>query len=113
MTAGSLKHRLRFEARSLTSDGYGNVEGDFATVFTRQAQIIPLKGGEAVMAARLTGTQPIIIRVRRDSQTRQIEADWRAVDERTEEVYALKSPPTDMEDRGAYLDILAESGVAA
>lgn len=113
MTAGALKHRLRFEARSTVIDDYGNEQGDFAEQFVRWAEIMPLRGGETVMAARLTGTQPVIIRVRRDAETRQIEAHWRAVDERTDEVYALKSPPTDMEDSRAYLTIVAEAGVAA
>lgn len=112
MTAGSLRHRLRFEAREIASDDYGNEQTAFAERFVRPAEIMPLKGGERVLAARLEGVQPVIIRVRKDSDTSTIQPEWRAVDERSGTVYALHSV-ADMEQRSAYLDIMAETGVAA
>lgn len=114
MAAGKLNHRLSFQARSLQSDGYGNEESsDFAEEFVRWAEIRPLKGGETVMAARLSGTQPVLIIVRRDSDTRTIEADWRAVDANEGTVYAITSPATDMEQERSFLTMTATAGVAA
>lgn len=113
MPAGRMTHRLRFEARALVSDGYGNEVGDFAEEFTRWAEVLPLKGGEAVQAARLSGTQPVVIRVYRDNETLEIGADWRAIDVNDGTVYALTSPPTDMEQKRQMLSMTATIGVAA
>lgn len=112
MGAGELKHRLRFEARESFDDGYGNTQSDFASRFTRWAAIKPLKGGETVMASRLQGTQPVLIVVRLDPNTKSIAPDWRAVDVKTGAVYALHSV-ADMEQKRLYLTLTATAGVAA
>lgn len=111
MAAGKLQHQLVFSSRELTSDGFGNEEGGWDVRFTRWAEIIPLKGGEQVMAARLGGVQPVLIRVRLDSDTDDIAPDWRAVDEKGV-LYALHSV-ADMEQNRELLTITAEAGVAA
>lgn len=111
MAAGKLTHRLAFASRELVDDGYGNQEGEFVDAFTRWAEIIPLKGGENVLAARLTGVQPVVIRVLRDSETLDIAPDWRATDVNEGTIYALHSV-ADMEQKRQYLTITAEAGVA-
>lgn len=112
--AGDLKHRIAFDSRTVVDDGYGNeVAGDFAEQFVVAAALKPLRGGEAVLAARLGGTQPVVITVRKSSQTQTITPAWRARDVRTGEVYAITAPPIDTEQKGAFLDILATAGVAA
>lgn len=113
MGAGELNQRLRFEARMLVSDDYGNEVGEFEERFVRSAGVTPLKGTESVMGARLQGRQPVVIRVRRDSETAAIAPSWRAVDVRTGTIYQIKAPPADMLGTRMYLDILAESGVEA
>lgn len=110
--AGSLKEELRFESPTPADDGAGNYTEGWTPEFERSARVRPLKGGESVLAARLAGTQPVIITVRRDTQTRGIGSEWRAVDTRSGAIYQLKAPPADMLENRAYLDILATSGVA-
>lgn len=113
MGAGQLKARLQFQSPKAASDGYGNEEEGWQEEQEVSAQIIPLKGGEQVLAQRLSGTQPVVIRVRSSSFTRGIGADWRAVDVHSDAIYQVKAPPADMDQKRQYLDILAEQGVAA
>lgn len=111
--AGSLHHRLRFESPSPTDDGAGNYTDGWTLEFEQSCGLKNLKGGEAVLADRLSGRQPVVITVRRSTRTRAIAPDWRAVDVRTGVIYQIKAPPADMDDRRLWLDILAEMGVAA
>jgi hypothetical protein len=55
LSAGDLKHRLKFESRRTADDGAGNREGDWVTRFACRAKIQPKGGGEEVTAARLSG----------------------------------------------------------
>lgn len=111
--AGDLRDRLRFEQRAVLDDGYGNpVSGEFAEQFSRWAEVKPMRGGEDVLAARLQGTQPIMIRVRYDSLTKTITPEWRAVDVRNGTVYAIRTA-VDMERRRMWIEMMAEAGVAA
>lgn len=112
MPAGRLRDRVRFESRSVGNDGAGNTNvGDWAKRFVRSAEIVPLKGGEDVIAARLQGTQPALIRVRFDPETSAVTPDWRAVDERTGVVYAIHTA-ADMERRRTWWTMMCEAGVA-
>lgn len=112
MPAGELREKVTFGERAYLSDGYGGQIGDFADQFTVAARIRPMKGGEDVLASRLTGIQPVIITVRYSSDTRQIAPDWSARDARTGTIYAIKSI-MNTDERKRYLDILATSGEAA
>lgn len=110
-TAGDLRERLRFERRAQpVSDGAGNFEAAWEAQCTVAAGVRPLTGGESVTAARLAGSQPVVITVRRSLATLAITSAWRAVNIRSGEVYALTSPPADLERRGQYLDMLATIG---
>lgn len=113
--AGALRERFSFEKRSAIDDGMGNPEaGHFTTQFTVwAAEIQPRFGSEQVMAARLEGRQPITIRIRQSSETRQITTDWRAA--RNGVVYNIRSildPFASSSQRGAWFDLLMEGGVA-
>ncbi len=111
MTAGKMRSKLNFQQRSISDDGYGNpVTGDFATVFSDFAELIPRMGSEAVMASRLQGVQPYTIRIRSHTVARTVDATWRAVDARTGAIYALVSPAANVDQKNAYLDILATVG---
>lgn len=116
MDGGGLRATVEFEQRSLTSDGYGGVQGTFATVFERSARIWPRLGGEQVMAARLAGTKLVTIRVRSDTQTRTVDPEWRAHDKaHASRVFNIRSvvDPYEQDSRhGMWLDMLAEEGVA-
>jgi head-tail adaptor len=112
MTIGSLRERVRFEKRGQADDGLGNVQsGPFAEVFTCSAEILPRLGSETVLAARLAGTQPMLITVRMCAAIKDIAADWRIVDVRKKVVYDIKAfSNPDMKRQ--YLEILAVAGVA-
>lgn len=83
--AGERTARVRFEKRSTgAGDGYGNSTGDWAVICPeRLARLRPLRGGEAVQAARMTGSAQFELVVASDSQTRLVDSDCRAVDVRT------------------------------
>jgi SPP1 family predicted phage head-tail adaptor len=111
--AGDLRERIAFDQRVELDDGAGNTVGDWAEQFTVAARVLPLKGSEAVQAARLAGQQPVVITVRMSRQARQIGPEWRARNTRTSAVYAITAPPANMDERGQFLDILATAGRAA
>jgi len=117
MPAGELRQRLAFEARADLSvnsppgDGYGNMDGDWVVQCTVAAQVKPLKGGEDVMASRLAGRQPVVIRVRVSAATSLITTDWRARDTRAGTLYNITAI-ANMDERKRYFDILATAGVA-
>jgi hypothetical protein len=67
-------------------------------------------GSETVMASRLQGVQPFTIRVRSSTQTRDLDATWRALDARSATVFAIVSPPTSIDQKNAYIDMLATTG---
>lgn len=111
--AGDLRWRVRFDKQSTGEDPYGGTVSGWEEQFSRSAEIIPMKGGEPVMAQRLTGTQPVLIKVRFDSMTRTIEPSWRAVEMLNGtpvRYYAIKSPPEDMERERQYITMVAVSG---
>ena len=112
MPAGELRERVAFDERTTTDDGYGGTVGGFVEQFSAAARIRPLKGGEQVLAARLTGTQPVIITVRYSSATKRIASDWRARDVRSSVVYAIKSI-MNTDEKKRYLDIMAVAGETA
>lgn len=110
--AGDLRGRLSFQRRLATDDGYGNpVSGEWSEQFVCAARIQPLKGGEDVQAARLAGTQPVILAIRLSAAARLVTTAWRAVDTRRGTIYNLTSL-ANMDERGAMLEILAAAGKA-
>jgi len=114
MSSGKLRSRLHFQRRTVGDDGFGTpTVGDFTTVFTDAAEIIPRMGSEAVMGARLQGLQPVTIRVRSHAATRALDAAWRAVNARTGEIYAVTSPPVNVDQKNQYIDMLATIGTQA
>lgn len=62
------------------------------------------------MAERLAGKSVIKIRMRNDSQTRQITSDWRMRDARRGTVYAIREADTVTDPQWVYLVVV--SGVA-
>ena len=112
--AGSLRHRLTFAQRDTTQDEYGNMTESWIDRFTVSAAIIPKHGGEQVMAERLAGRQPVVIRVRASPETNQVTTDWRATDENGHE-YNLRTaldPLYGNSRAGFWYEMLAETGVA-
>ena len=112
-SAGELRHRVTFAKRGVLDDGMGNeITGPWEDQFTVAASVLARFGGEAVLAARLAGTQPYTVIVRQSAQTRQIGVDWRATDARSGLELAIRSI-VDPDDQHAWFEMLCQSGVAA
>jgi len=122
--AGQLFEHVAFDMREQVDDGHGNYEQTFVEQFNCRAGFTYLRGGEAVIAGRLEGKQPIVVRVRVSSQSKRIATDWQMRDMRngawandggnqywTGPVYAVRSviPTTDRQ----WIDVTVEGGVAA
>lgn len=109
ITASDLYYRVDFDIMTEVPDEHGGYE-QVPTTFTARAHFRYLRGGEAVQAARLQGKQPVVVTVRRSSQTLKITTDARMRDARTGDIYNIRAiVPTD--DR-QFLEITAEKGVA-
>ncbi|MDI7923400.1 head-tail adaptor protein [Ferirhizobium litorale] len=112
--AGRMRAKLHFQRREISDDGYGNpISGEFATVFSAAAEMMPLRGGEPVLAARLTGVQPYIVRIRSHAAARQVTPAWRIVDARNQERVFNVTAISDPDGKGAWLDVMATQGEAA
>lgn len=113
-SGGNLYERVAFDRREQVNPDspadLGNTESDFVEQFTRRAGFVYLRGTETVIAARLEGRQPIVVRVRKDSQTSTIATDWRMRDARDGKEFAVKSIAETPDRR--FLDIIVEAGVA-
>jgi len=109
--SGSLSERIAFLQQVEGDDGYGGVVVGWQSRFTEPARLMPLRGGETVMAGRLQGTQPFVCTVRSSTRTRAITPAWRAVNARTGAAYNIKAV-TNPDERNAYLDVLMVAGDA-
>lgn len=110
--AGDLREVVRFEARIEAEDNYGNSVAAFEAQFSRAAMYLMKPGSEAMQAARLQSQQPVNMIVRFDPQTRTITPEWRAVDERTGVVYAIRAVE-DMDRRRQWLTLVCVAGEVA
>lgn len=108
--SGALDKVVAFQVRGEADDGYGNpVTGPYTTQFHEPCRLTPLKGSEPVLAQRLVGVQPYMLRVRSSSRTRRVGANWRAMNTRTGAFYNIKTI-ANVDERGAYLDMLVVEG---
>lgn len=112
MGAGRLDRRYQFQMRQEVEDGHGNSESEWVSVFEATGNRLLLRGGETVLASRLTGRTPMVLTVRNSESARRIAADWRVTDMRTGQLMAVREDPRESDNR-AYLEMLVESGVAA
>lgn len=111
ITAGDLRNRVSLWGQGPdVDDGFGgSVPGPFEEQGIEHAKIHFLRGGETVMAGRLTGTQPGIFTVRQNELTRSMTTAWeiKTEDGATYNVRGINDP----DGRNAWLEILAEKGV--
>lgn len=111
-TGGDLRHKIDLQRRAWEDDGFGNggYIGPYETLATVHAKLHFLRGGEEVMAGRLAGRQPAIITVRQNTATRSLTPEWRILTQ-DDEAWNIRAI-TDPDGRRAWLEILAEKGVA-
>lgn len=108
---GELRHRVRFERVTQDRNDVGDIVGVWRPLVTGvAARLVPTKGGEEVRAARMSGIVTFDLTIRSTSATREITAADRVVDERTGAVYALKTPPLNLDGQNRFLTITAEAG---
>lgn len=108
--AGTLFERIAFDERQPADDGYGNTIADWQEQFIYHTELVPLRGGEAVMAAQLEGRAMLMLQVRRSDQTERITTFWRARNVRSGDQYNIRQV-TQTPDR-SRIDLLCEYGVA-
>lgn len=111
MGAGALRSVLAYEIRAEVDDGAGNpVSGPWVAQFLMSAQVHPLRGGEAVLASRLQGTQPYLVTARCTVASLGMTTDGRLRDTRTGATYDITSAvPREKRD---YVDVLCVAGTA-
>lgn len=114
IAAGELRHRIGFFRRVVSSDGYGNSQGEFPAEpeFECRAKVQNRFAGETVLAARLQGQQTATITVRKSANTSQVTPDWRAKDMREGTIWNIRSGPVDPDDKRMWLEFLCQAGVA-
>jgi Phage head-tail joining protein len=123
MPAGDLRYKVGFYQRGGPAGGsppppdYGFPEGDYPSVatFTKPANITPRLGGESILAARLQGKNFVIVLVRQDSETAQVDTDWKAKDEDSGDEFNIRSvidPEHGKIKHGFWFEMLCEKGVA-
>lgn len=109
----TMRERVAFEARSAVDDGAGNTQsGPFEVLYECAARIMPKLGGEAVLAGRLSGTQPMLITVRGCTALAAIATEWRCRDLRKGTIYAIKSF-NNPDEQGEFIEILGVAGEAS
>jgi head-tail adaptor len=117
IVSGKMRGRFEFSVRpdnsqvSPPGDEFGNVEGDFEAQFTIWAEVMMLKGTEPVMAQRLSGIQPRVLKVRRSTDTTQITTAWMARDIATNEGLNIRAVTPDPANQ--LIELLCESGGSA
>lgn len=110
MDAGRLYEEVAFDAPTATDNGQGGMILGWVQKFCTRAAFKYLRGGEAVMQARLVGQQTVVVTIRANPTSRSITPEWRMRDLRRGVAYNIRSIiPTN--DR-LYLELTCQSGVA-
>ena len=107
--AGRLRHRVTFNRQTQVDDGYGNVTGEFAPLFTVWGNVRETPGKERVAAGAVEGIITCTIRIYASAQAKGITAGDQAV--ARGHVWNLEMP-TFADEKGKYLDIKGTAGVA-
>lgn len=107
MEAGNLTQLATFQSPVQSADDDGQLHQGWRDEFTIWVNVKYLRGGEAVMQARMQSHTPAILTVRASPQSRRITSEWRAaIDGR---VFEVKEDPRPTQDR-AWLELLVEAG---
>lgn len=105
VSAGDLTKRASLLKPVQERDPDGQIVQGWEDQGTVWAHVLPLRGSEMVMQARMQSKNPVIITVRASALTQSITAEWRVmIDGRSHDV---KEHPRETQDR-ALLAFLAE-----
>lgn len=109
-----LIERVAFDELTGSGDNFGGKTGAPVERFTTRAAFTFLRGGEAIQAGRLAGTQPMVATVRRSSETAALRTSettkWQIRDVATGIAYNIRSVEPNRDKPRQYLDFLCESG---
>lgn len=109
-----LIERIAFDELIGSSDGFGGETQEPVERFTTRASFTFLRGGEAIQAGRLAGTQPMVATVRRSAETAALRTpetiSWQIRDVASGIAYNIRSVEPNREKPRQYLDFLCESG---
>lgn len=109
MRAGKLRHRVQFLRQPFEGDGHGNVEGEFAPLFTVWGNVRETTGKERVAAGAVENVRTATIRIRVSSEVRGLtEADQAIARGETWNIRGIANA----DDKDEMLDLLVEAGVA-
>lgn len=110
--AGDLRERFIIERDMATPDWSGHPgEPDWQTVVGPISGGIQfMRGGEAVIAARLTARQPAILTIRDSAQAKGIKPSDRVKNARTGEIFNIREQPRVSRDNRGFLEMLVEAG---
>lgn len=113
MRTGQLNQRFTIERDMAVPDWSGHPgEPDWQTVIGPVwAGIQFMRGGETVIAARLTARQPAILTIRSSTATLSILPSDRAVSS-TGEIFNIREKPRVSRDNPALLEMMIEAGVS-
>lgn len=111
-SANELRDRVSLWGEGPPVDnGWGEmIPGPFEEQGIEHAHVRYLRGGETVMAGRLTGKQPAIFTLRQNVLTRAMTTAWviKTEDGAAFNVRAINDP----DGKNAWLEMLGEKGVA-
>jgi len=107
-----LEGLVSFEAFTLNSDGLGGQEKVWQEVFQARAEFTYLRGGEAVQSARLSGTQPVVVTIRRHAQADAVDHTWRMRDMHNGGLFNVRAKEPNRERPRQFWDLMCERGVA-
>lgn len=112
-STGDLRERVTIQRNVAVPDWSGQPSApDWRDQFTIWAGIRFMRGGEAVIAARLTARQPAVLRIRNSAQARGILPSDRAVNARTGEIFNIREKPREARDNRGFLEALIEVGAS-
>ncbi|NTS30671.1 head-tail adaptor protein [Phyllobacterium sp. BT25] len=109
-SSGDLFYKVAFDQRQDADDGFGNTVSTWVEKFQCRAGYRHLRGGEAVIAARLEGKHIQVVTVRASTATKGVTTDYRIRDLRSGETFNIRDITPNLDRQ--FIDFLVESGVA-
>lgn len=111
--AGDLRDRFTIQRDMAVPDWSGHPgEPDWQDQFTVWGGIQFMRGGEAVIAARLTARQPAILTIRNSKQAQGIKPSDRVKNARTGEIFNVREQPRVSRESRGFLEMLVEAGAS-
>lgn len=109
--AGKLKTRASFERRAL--DDQADRLGDWTVEFERDGDLIYLRGGEGVLAERLSGRQPAVLTLRDEDCMQSLNTDWRGfLTDQPSQTFGVISREPSREKGPRFVDVVIVFGRA-